>query len=644
VTPGPEAARSVAPILETAGTRVREGLEQAVARLRGQEVAAPGLHGKLLRPLVAYAAVPADHRPGPDAPFWSGALAIQMVHEASLLHDDIIDGATERRGRPSGVAEAGTAEALVQGDHLLTAAYRAALDVEDPDFLADFIAAVERTVAGEIRQSRLAGRLIDAPAYRAAIEGKSGELFGAAAVLAASCGGHHPDDPRTVGRRIGALYQMVDDVLDYCPALPQGKPAFQDLRQGKWTFLLGVAGLDSLELDEDEALDAIFGDDGACVRRVMSRLESEAREIRDAYPADDGVLAAVVDTWVDVARTGLERQRATWQARRRLRSALANPVPASPEAVVFEQAMAVGGPGAWGGYFARHSKSFRFSSLLFPAEARRSVEGVYAFCRFTDDLVDEAQVPAAEARARLEVWRALSREAYEGRTTGIPLADDVLGHMARREVPFHYADDLLSGVAMDLDRVRYDTVAALELYTYRVASVVGGWITELFGVRAPDVLQRAFDMGHAMQLTNILRDVGEDWRDDRLYLPREVMERHRVGPETVERVATGGGPVPERWADLMESLMSVADRHYAEAFLALPELPVWYGRPVAVAARVYQGIHDGIRRNGYDNGTRRAYTRLWTKVRLGAGGLLELRRLHREHRRTLAWQLEPMEG
>ncbi|HJK96789.1 MAG TPA: squalene/phytoene synthase family protein [Polyangiaceae bacterium LLY-WYZ-14_1] len=637
---------------------MREGLGRAAARLRGEGVPAPALRGKLLRPLLAYAAVPADRRPGDDDPFWSGALAIQMVHEASLLHDDIVDGAAERRGRPTAATEEGVARALIQGDHLLTAAYRAALAAGDDTFLRGFIAAVERTVAGEIRQARDAGHVIDAPSYREAIEGKSGELFGAATLLAATRGGVGAASPGDVGRRIGALYQMVDDVLDYCPALPQGKPAFQDLHQGKWTFILDEAGITSLDIGEDEALAAIVGDGGACARHVLTRLEGEAREIREAYPADDGLLAAVVDGWVAMAREGLERQAAAWRATKAASIAGTSPRPSpaapathraapagpSAEAVVVREARAVGGPSAWGGYFGRHSKSFRFASRLFPGEARRSVEGVYAFCRFTDDLVDEAEVPADEARARLEVWRDLSRAAYEGRSTGVPLADHVLGHMAERDVPFHYADDLLSGVGMDLTRVRYRTLDDLELYTYRVASVVGGWITELFGVRAPEVLQRAYDMGHAMQLTNILRDVGEDWRDDRLYLPADVMERFNVGPETVERVATGAGPVPERWADLMESLMAVADRHYAEAFLALPELPDWYGRPVAVAARVYQGIHDEIRKNGYDNGTRRAWTRLFTKVRLGTRAVMDLRRLRREHDRSLAWQLEPMEG
>ncbi|MBT8403929.1 MAG: phytoene/squalene synthase family protein, partial [Gemmatimonadetes bacterium] len=307
-------------------------------------------------------------------------------------------------------------------------------------------------------------------------------------------------------------------------------------------------------------------------------------------------------------------------------NAARRPSPASVESEVVERALAVGGPQEWGAYFGHHSKSFRFASRLFPAESRRQVEGVYAFCRFTDDLVDEADVDAPHARARLNAWRTLVDAAYRGEATGVPLADRVMAEARTNEVPFHYADELLTGVGMDLEPICFQRLPDLEVYTYRVASVVGGWITELFGVRDPEVLSRAHSMGHAMQITNILRDVGEDWRNDRLYLPRDLMERHGVDLGMVDRVAAGRGPVPAAYADLMEALMEVAEGHYRSAFAALPALPRFYARPVAVAARVYEGIHDEIRRNRYDNGTRRAFTRIRTKVRLGWGGLRDLRR------------------
>jgi phytoene synthase len=214
----------------------------------------------------------------------------------------------------------------------------------------------------------------------------------------------------------------------------------------------------------------------------------------------------------------------------------------------------------------------------------------------------------------------------------VPLADAVMSEASRMGVPFEYPDELLSGVAMDLDPLCFDRVSDLEVYTYRVASVVGGWVTELFGVRDPEVLARAYGLGHAMQITNILRDVGEDWRSDRLYLPSDLMEVHGVDPAMVDLVAAGRGPVPVAYAELCEALMAVADRHYEAAFGALPDLPPFFARPVAVAARVYQGIHDEIRKAGYDNGTRRAYTRLTRKLGLGVAGLIDLRRSAVAHR------------
>jgi phytoene synthase len=287
--------------------------------------------------------------------------------------------------------------------------------------------------------------------------------------------------------------------------------------------------------------------------------------------------------------------------------------------------MALGPESSWPGYFGHHSKSFRFSAWLFPKEERRSIAGVYAFCRFTDDLVDETDADVTVARARVEAWRSLARAAYEGTRTDIPLLDVVMGRMADQGAPFHYVDDLLDGVAMDLEPLNFETLEELSVYTYRVAGVVGGWITEQFGLHDPELLSRAYSLGHAMQLTNILRDVGEDWRRDRLYLPRRLLLDYGVGVEGVGRVASVGAPVPAAYSDLMESLMLVADHHYDRAFEAIPSLPRFYARPVAVAARVYQGIHDSIRRNHYDNGTCRAYTTTGRKLRLGWHALRDLR-------------------
>ena len=187
--------------------------------------------------------------------------------------------------------------------------------------------------------------------------------------------------------------------------------------------------------------------------------------------------------------------------------------------------------------------------------------------------------------------------------------------------PFGYAEELIEGMRMDVRGVEYGTVAELRLYTYRVASVVGLWMTELFGIRDPWLLDRAAALGHAMQLTNILRDVGEDLGEGRLYLPTAWLRATGLSRSDLEGMAETGRIEPA-YAALVERLLRVAESEYDHAFPAIARLPGWYRRPVAVAADVYRGIHEGIRANGYDNLTQRAHTGLAAKIRLGAGALL----------------------
>ncbi|TVP75767.1 MAG: hypothetical protein EA352_07355 [Gemmatimonadales bacterium] len=648
--------------------RVGDGLRAVATRLAKEaEIPLPTIDGKLYRPVIAWAAGSRDREgvgdgdggvAGPPEAFWPGALALQMVHEASLLHDDILDASAQRRGGPSMAASRGVAVALVEGDHLLTAAYRVASATDSLPFLKAFARAVERTVAGEKRQCAARGRWLSEAEYREIVSDKSGELFGCAALLpeAVRPGGPRPElmeELRTLGIRTGHLYQMVDDFLDLCPAAELGKPPFQDLEQGKWTWPLGEAGLDGFPQGDPAELARSFlvpdASGTSVLRRAFRRLEKEeAALVRswDQVEGPDGVAAGLIRSWVQRTRSVLEaeeaalgddgpahRSGATGSTKAGVGApAVTGAGRGAAEEAVLRTARALGGPGDWLPYFARHSRSFRFSSRLFPREEGRVVAGVYAFCRFTDDLVDDAPpgTEPEELRARLDAWSRLVRAAWEGEDTGIPLLAEVMGGTARAGVDPSHAEELIRGVAMDLEPVRYETMADLRRYSYRVASVVGLWLTEWFGTRTPRVLHRAEAMGHAMQLTNILRDVGEDWQRGRLYLPLEQMAAFDVTPEDIDAAVNGSGPLPERWTELMEELMGAADRDYALAFEAIPALPRFYQRPVAVAGRVYQGIHQEIRRNDYDNLRARAYTSLSRKVVLGGGALWALRRERRQ--------------
>ncbi len=650
------------------GRELRERVSRALSEVGSRWAMIPGfprakVEGKLLRPLLATAAA---LPPGaqlskvgqlPQA-FWEGTLAIQMVHEASLIHDDILDQASCRRGVASLQAERGLDAALVQGDHLLTGAYRLAAATGSLAFVRRMAQAVERTVAGEKAQGASRGQWLSEGEYREIVSWKSGGLFGCALALGRALAGDEDgaEEDYRMGVRIGCLYQMVDDFLDLCPSTESGKPALQDLGQEKWTWPLTEAGIQDLR-DLPTGADAprkvrelLFRKDasgsspmGRALARLRGEVDGVVVEWLQGRP-DERRLPIVLEEWVEMARKAMAREEGELDRSTpgEVRLPEGDPVlfdrlPGTGGAPhrgrileeVRAEARALGSEEQWLRYFAHHGRSFRFASRLFPKQEGRLVAGVYAFCRFTDDLVDRApHLPPEILEARLEAWMELTRAAYGGEDTGVPLLTGVLGETAERGVPLLYAEELIRGVAMDLAPPHYEELADLRRYSYRVASVVGLWLTELFGTHTPWVLRRAEAMGHAMQLTNILRDVGEDFREGRVYLPKAWLERHGIGIGALGE-AVESGVLPERWDILMEELMAAADAEYEAAFPAIPALPRFFQGPVAVAARVYQGIHHEIRRNGYDNLHLRAHTSFPAKLRLGSRSLLQLRKARR---------------
>jgi 15-cis-phytoene synthase len=606
--------------MEWRTARVRNRLAEAAAEASAAGLPDLELEGQLLRPLVATAMLSDAQLERMDDGFWNALLAVQMAHEASLLHDDVIDNGSTRRGRPSVAAAHGVARALVQGDHLLTAAYRLAAATGSLPFAARFACAVERTVAGEIAQGGAVGRRLDFARYREIAAGKSGELLGCALATFPTLSGR-ADVERCyqIGRRLGLVYQMLDDLLDYCPSAATGKPPLADYAQRRWTWVLEEVGSPEFDRDAGEIVDRLHGGPQAGdtpMRRCLARLEREAATLLEEVRTVMGplpVLEALLEGWLQRARDAVEREAAVLASAERTRSVA--------RAVIGSRLPT---PQALAAYFARHSRSFHFAARFFPPEERARIARVYAYCRVTDDLVDQPD-PAVPAEAILEEWLRLSRLAYQGESTGLGLLDEVMGEMAEHGVPFRYAAELVEGMRMDLRRERYPTLEALRGYTYRVASVVGVWVTELAGVRQGDVLERAASLGHAMQLTNILRDVGEDWRAGRLYLPADLLERHGLAEQDIAAMHEGRRPIDARYRAVLEELMEVAEQEYGRAFAAIPSLPVPFQRPVAVAARVYRGIHGEIRRIGYDNLRQRAHTSVPTKLALASLALWDLR-------------------
>lgn len=599
--------------LAAARERVAEGLEPVGRRLVEAGMPTPEWSGQLIRPLVGWAAA---GRPAADGGgrVWEALAAVQLVHEASLLHDDVIDGAGTRRGEPTVAAARGVAAALVEGDHLLTTSYRLAARTGSLDWADLFARAVERTVAGEKAQARAAGRPLDWAEYETIVLGKSGELLGAALAAGPTLRGDwRAQRVFEAGRRLGLVYQMLDDLLDYCPHVDTGKPALADYRRGLWTWPRLVAELPD-GLEDGEVIRRLREPDPAgvaplerCLARLRGEAESLAAELAELLP-EDLVVPALLAEWVERAGAAV---------------AAARPPVVLPPVSGWEELM------------AEHAKSFRFASRLFPADRREQVVGVYAWCRYTDDLVDGVGLPAETLEARLDAWLDLSRRAYAGEVTGNDLADRVMAGMREAEVPFGYAEELIEGMRMDVRGQEYGTLTELWTYTYRVASVVGLWMTELFGIRDPWMLDRAASLGHAMQLTNILRDVGEDLETGRLYLPTSWLAAHDLDPEDLRRMARTGA-VDDRYRALMERLIRVAESEYDQAAPAIARLPDFYRRPVAVAADVYRGILDAIRGNDYDTLGTRSYTTLTDKLRLGAAALWRSRSPEAGLRQALA--------
>jgi 15-cis-phytoene synthase len=597
---------------DTAAAEVRAALAAAFARGAAAGWGVPaGTSGQAIRPLLSLAGALATGRARDDA-FWAAAAAVQLAHEASLLHDDVIDGAATRRSEPTLVAARGVAVALVEGDHLLTTGYRFAAASGSPSFMAAYAQAVERTVAGEKLQGRSTGVVLDEERYRAIVGMKSGELLGIALAAAPLLDGSPAAAAwYELGRRIGTLYQMLDDLLDYCPDTDTGKPALGDWQQRRWTWpLLEVPdaqfGRDASSMADRMATPDARG--STPLHRCRLRFDAEAQAIHKALQENlpgDVVLAGLIADWSDRVRVAVERAEA-----------------AAAERVLQRQLQALLVAAADGdAFFRRNSRSFSFAARLFPEQFRQQVTRVYAFCRITDDLADAADGAAAQRLALLDLWERLARRAHEGGTTGFGLLDQVMHDAAAAGVPFRYVEELIEGMRMDIRTTRYETLEDLRVYSYRVAGVVGQWLTRLVGVHDEAVLDRAASLGHAMQLTNIIRDVGEDLQRGRIYVPASTLRAFGVTASMLRALADGD-PVPTRYRRMLEHLMACADTDYRAALEAVPALPRGFRLAVVVAADVYRGIHDAVRANEYDNIRRRAVTGTGTKFGLAGGALL----------------------
>lgn len=260
------------------------------------------------------------------------------------------------------------------------------------------------------------------------------------------------------------------------------------------------------------------------------------------------------------------------------------------------------------------SRSFFAASLVLPGSVREPATALYAFCRVADDAVDEG----GDRHAAVEDLRRRLNLIYAGTPADIA-ADrafaDVVAHYA---IPRRFPEALLEGFAWDAEHRRYADLDALIGYAVRVAGTVGAMLAMVMGVRDAQLLARACDLGVAMQLTNVARDVGEDARCGRLYLPVDWMRRAGLDPQAWLRAPT----FDSRLAGLVADLLAAADRLYRRADEGIARLPM-NCRPGMHAARLlYSEIGREIERQGYDTVNRRAVVGWRRKARVLGDGVL----------------------
>jgi phytoene synthase len=265
---------------------------------------------------------------------------------------------------------------------------------------------------------------------------------------------------------------------------------------------------------------------------------------------------------------------------------------------------------------AEHSKSFYYASALLPEEKRSAVRALYAFCRTVDDIVDESY--DAECDLQLGYWRTMVESASFA-------ADDLVATawadtLTRYHIPRRYALQLIDGVARDVVQSRYQTFDELATYCYAVASTVGLMSMHIVGFKNPDAVPYAIKLGVALQMTNILRDVGEDYRNGRLYLPREELAFYGIHESDI-----AAGRLTDSWRQFMKFQIDRTRQLYDESWTGVKMLEREGQLAIGAASVFYRGILGEIEKNDYDVFTRRAslsalqkvsrIPRLWIKVK-----------------------------
>jgi len=241
---------------------------------------------------------------------------------------------------------------------------------------------------------------------------------------------------------------------------------------------------------------------------------------------------------------------------------------------------------------AQSGSSFYYSFLFLPPPRRRAITALYAFCREVDDVVDEVPDPGV-ARTKLYWWRQELARVFDG-TPQHPVAQALVPVVREFALPQDQLQTIIDGMAMDLDQTRYLDFPALELYCHRVAGVVGLMSAQIFGYTDPRTKDYARDLGVAFQLTNVCRDVGEDARRGRIYLPQDDLARFDVAPSSLLRADHS-----QSFRELMAFEVGRTQQWYERALAQLPDADRKAQRPGLIMAAIYRTLLNEIARDGY---------------------------------------------
>lgn len=264
----------------------------------------------------------------------------------------------------------------------------------------------------------------------------------------------------------------------------------------------------------------------------------------------------------------------------------------------------------------KHAKTFYMATRFLPNHKQRGIFAIYSLCRYVDDLVDEAedliarhQLSEREVKLQLESWKTKLQCAYEGKESDNPILMAFSDVLQRYHIPVELPFELMDGVSMDLYKNRYRSFDELYDYSFKVASIVGLMTAQVFGYESNQALGYAIDLGIAMQLTNILRDVGEDLKKDRIYLPLEELRKFGVTEEDLFNHLLN-----DSVRELLSYQVSRARRYYNRSEKGIGMLSEDSRLPVYLAQYNYSRILYKIEENDYNVFDLRAYLNTTEKL------------------------------